>query len=50
MQPELLNDNVRNTQYAVRGELYLKARGCASADGALGAVASRCAAAPYRGR
>ena len=26
MHPDLLNQNIRNTQYAVRGELYLKVR------------------------
>jgi hypothetical protein len=26
MHPDLLNANIKNTQYAVRGELYLKAR------------------------
>jgi hypothetical protein len=41
MHPDLLNANIRNTQYAVRGELYLKVRGSA-APLALCSLHARC--------
>lgn len=34
LHPDLLNANVRNAEYAVRGELYLKARKAAQAGDA----------------
>ena len=32
LHPDLLNANVRNAEYAVRGELYLKVRQAAQPD------------------